>query len=163
MGDNMVRTIAALTTLVLIARTSFACICDVSYTPNVSEKFDEAVIVFRAKVTKVEELSSRTNIRDVGWVGRTIRVAWFQVIDTYKGDPLSIEAIASATSTPACGIPLDEGDEYIFFSDEIGQVSSCGGSRSRQTAAHFGYSWEDFLVRVESFRQHERLSQTKDR
>lgn len=126
--------------------------CDVSYPPDVPEKFEEAIIVFRATVTEVEILSSQTNIRDVGRVGRTIRVAWFQVIDSYKGDPEKIEAIATATSTPACGIPLNNGDEYIFFADEIGQVTSCGGSRSKQSAAQFGYSWDDFVSSVESQR-----------
>lgn len=134
----------------VFAPTAFACLCGIGYLPNVPEKFEDAAIVFRATVTDVEILTSRIKLKEVGWVDRERRVAWFEVIETYKGDPMSVEAVATPTTAPACGIPLNEGDEYIFFADEIGQVTSCGGSRSRQSVVRFGYDWDDFLKSVES-------------
>jgi len=132
------------------ASVAFACGCDVTYyPPNLSEAFDRADKVFRAKVVVVDEISSRTNIKGVGWTGRTLLRAEVRVTSTYKGDTTDLVYVVTAPSSAACGVPMQTGDDYVFFASDLDEVS-CSGSRSVRFAHEFRWSWKEYVAEIEA-------------
>ena len=72
-----------------------------------------------------------------------VRRAKFRVIESFKGDPADLEYVYSHRDLFSCGLYLTI-DEWVFFADERGVVSRCGGDFSTQYPMH----WVEKLGRL---------------
>ena len=127
---------------------ALACSCD--FTNDVEGGFDAADFVFLARVVEIDEIRSGT-FNDDGGFQEIVRLrARIEVLRTYKGDTSNVDFIASESTPSACGLPMLEGDEYIFFADDILRASLCSASSSKRTAPAYLIDWGEYQSRVES-------------
>lgn len=137
--------------LLTACTVALACPCGATHQPDtVAQDFDAADKVFRAKILDVELISSRTNIKGHGWVGRTLLRAEVEVTRSYKGETNNLIYVVTNPDSSGCGIPIGVGDDYIFFVDEVDHAQACSSSRSAQSAKQFGWDWETFIAQVEA-------------
>jgi hypothetical protein len=138
---------------IFITSDAIACGCGVAHFPNDIEKdFRKADKVFRANVLEVVVISSLTDIRGVGQIGRELYRAEVAVTETFKGDTIELVYVVTDTSDAACGIPIRAGDDYVFFVDTKDKAHACSSSRSAQIAQQFEWDWNAYISEVEGLK-----------
>jgi hypothetical protein len=121
-----------------------ACSCAPRNT--LGDHLDRAVHVFRARVTRVQLTLPPADLRDDEWLDPTgsppspVASASFRLIQSFKGDGSSLDAVYTHQDSATCGLPMDAGQEYLFFADGKGVVGLCGGNISSDSPR-----WGDVL------------------
>ncbi len=140
-----------LTSVLVLLGTSaaIACGCGATHYPiDLDRDFAVADKVFRATVQDVIVISSLTEIRGVGQIGREFFRAEVVVTETFKGDTSELIYVVTNTSDASCGVPIRSGDDFVFFLDEKDVAHACSSSRSAQIAERSGWDWDAFVSAV---------------
>lgn len=116
MRAHAIRILIATAMLVLGHGEAAACSCVHSSLQN---RFHRSAHVFTAVIVDeyTEPADAQTPIRST-----------FALKETFKGRP-SFPAFMSHQSDASCGIDLQVGVEYLFFTGDTGEIGSCAGIR----------------------------------
>jgi len=139
--------IAFTVTIFLFSNIALACKCRAD---SAEQHFARAEYVFRATITQITVI--KTQGQDDGGsiqAQQMLRVE-FDLVDTYKGNPSDLPVLITRYHPTSCGLPVSEGDDYIFFSDSEGSVGMCGGSMSAERSVAAGLNWSEFVLLVQS-------------
>lgn len=104
--------------------SALACSCSDRTT---TEQYSQASHVFRARIESVGTVVFPKHVESFR-LQKTAVLARFELLETYKGSPQSLDAIYTNPYVDACGRSIVDAEEYVFFADAKGIVGQCDGS-----------------------------------
>ncbi len=142
------------TLLLLLWTDVLACSC---IGASVEDYFENADLVFRANVISVDIVPISKELMeceglDPNHFGSdySVRRAKIEVVTNYKGNTDDINHVYTETSSAACGIWIEKGDDFVFFATDAGRVGLCGGSLSKRDVHRSSTDWSQFVRKIEA-------------
>ncbi len=110
------------------------------------QQFDMAEHVFLARITHIQETTSRPSHPQ--WRGM---LGEFKVEQILKGKPAILQTIETGFGHGDCGVSLTVGHTYLFFTGKTGSVDICTGSRKFDSSIHEN---QTLLKKLEGYALH---------